>query len=119
LGRALPRKADIIAQVHDHPSGKPETDRTQVGLHFARRPVKRTLNRAAAFNTNLVFSPDAPDPTRIEVKASWKIPADVIAFAAAPHMHLLGRDMLMRVRYPDGRAHKKSGGVPFLGELPP
>ena len=47
FGKALPRKADIIVQIHYHPSGKPETDRTQVGLYFAKKPVKRTLQRRA------------------------------------------------------------------------
>ncbi len=36
-------------------------------------------------------------------KASWTVPVDVIAFGCAPHMHLLGHDMTMSLRYPDGR----------------
>jgi Copper type II ascorbate-dependent monooxygenase, C-terminal domain len=103
FGKALPKKADIIVQIHYHPSGKPETDRTQLGLYFARKPVKRTLQRAGAWNPNLVLPTDGPDPSKIEVKASWTIPVDVVAFAVAPHMHLLGRDMTMSVRFPDGR----------------
>ena len=42
------RGADVIMQVHYHPSGKPETDRTRIGLHFARKPVKQTLHWSAA-----------------------------------------------------------------------
>jgi hypothetical protein len=103
FGKALPKKADIIVQIHYHPSGKPETDRTQVGLYFARKPVKRTLQRAAAWNPNLVLRADGPVSSRIEAKASWTIPVDVVAFACAPHMHQLGRDMLMSVHFPDGR----------------
>jgi hypothetical protein len=103
VGRSLPRKADIIVQIHYHPDGKPETDRTRLGLFFARKPVKRTVHRAGAWNPNLSLPPDGPDPSHIEAKTSWTIPVDVIAFACAPHMHLLGRDMTMSVRYPDGR----------------
>ena len=75
--RRCRKKADIIVQIHYHPSGKPETDRTQVGLYFARKPVKRTLQRAGAWNPNLVLPTDGPDPSKIEVKASWTIPVDV------------------------------------------
>jgi len=103
FGKSLPKKADIIVQIHYHPSGKPETDRTQLGLYFARKPVKRTLQRAGAWNPKLVLPIDGPDPSKIEVKASWTIPVDVFAFAVAPHMHLLGRDMTMSVTFPGGR----------------
>ena len=37
-------------QVHYHPSGKPETDRSRIGLHFARKPVKQILHWSAAVN---------------------------------------------------------------------
>jgi hypothetical protein len=104
FGKVLPRQSDIIVQIHYHPSGKPETDRTRVGLYFARKPVRRTLQRAGAWNPTLVLPTDGPNPSRIEAKASWTIPVDVIAVACAPHMHLLGRDMIMSLRFPDGRA---------------
>ena len=44
IGRLLPKGADVIVQVHYHPSGKPETDRTRIGLHFARKPIRQTLH---------------------------------------------------------------------------
>jgi hypothetical protein len=103
FGRSLPKKADIIVQVHYHPDGKPETDRTQLALYFARKPVKRTVHRAGAWNPAIVLPPDGPHASQIEVKASWTVPVDVIAFGCAPHMHLLGHDMTMSLRYPDGR----------------
>jgi Copper type II ascorbate-dependent monooxygenase, C-terminal domain len=93
----------VEAGAPHHPSGKPETDRTHVGLYFARKPVKRTLQRAGAWNPNLVLPTDGPDASKIEAKATWTIPVDVVGFACAPHMHLLVRDMLMSVRFPDGR----------------
>ena len=44
IGRILPRGADVIMQVHYHPSGKPETDRSRFGIHFARKPIKQALH---------------------------------------------------------------------------
>ena len=48
IGRSLPKDADVVIQVHYHPSGKPEIDRTRIGLRFARKPVRQTLHWNAA-----------------------------------------------------------------------
>ncbi len=46
IGRSLPRASDIIVQVHYHPNGKAETDRTRIGLHFAQAdPADPSLGR--------------------------------------------------------------------------
>jgi mono/diheme cytochrome c family protein len=101
VGRVLPRKADVVMQVHYHPSGKPETDRTRIALYFSRKPIKQTLHWAAAAKWNLVLPPGESD---IRVKGyPWKVPVDVEALAVTPHMHMLGKSMTMMVTYPDGR----------------
>jgi hypothetical protein len=100
IGRSLPRKSDVIVQVHYHPDGKPETDRSTIGLYFARKPVKQLLHWNAAANPEMQLP---PGESNIEIQARWELPADVVAYAVTPHMHLLGKDMLMAVKYPDGR----------------
>ncbi len=100
VGRILPRGADILMQVHYHPSGKPETDRSRIGIHCARKPIKQVLHWGAAVNYGLQLP---ADHSNIEVAAEWPIPVDVEALAVTPHMHLLGRDIAMSVKYPDGR----------------
>ncbi len=100
IGRSLPRRSDVILQIHYHPDGKPEVDRTRLGIHFARKPVKQTLQWANASNYDFRLSPGNPNA---EVRASWLVPVDVEALAVAPHMHQLGRDFRMSVTYPNGR----------------
>ncbi len=100
IGRSLPRGADIIVQVHYHPNGKAETDRTRIGLHFARRPIRQTLHWSAAANLEMELPPGNSD---VEIKAAWPIPVNLVAHAVTPHMHLLGRDIAMSVKFPDGR----------------
>jgi hypothetical protein len=100
LGRALPRKADVVVQVHYHPDGKPEKDRSRIGLHFARKPVRQTLHWNAAADLKLRIEPGEANH---ESKASWPVPVDVTAYAVTPHMHLLGRDITMTIKYPDGK----------------
>ena len=99
VGRSLPKKADVIVQVHYHPTGKPEVDRTRIGLKFARKPVRQTLHWNGAFQFGLDLPPGEPN---VEVRAEWTVPVDVEAYAVAPHMHLLGKDMAMSVTFPDG-----------------
>ena len=94
---SLPRGGDIIIQMHYHPSGKAETDRTRIGLHFARKPIRQTLHWAAALNPELELPPGG---SNIEVKAAWPVPVDLVAHAVTPHMHLLGRDIAMSITYP-------------------
>ncbi len=100
VGRSLPRGADLIVQMHYHPSGKPETDRTRIGLHFAKTPIRQTLHWTAAVNPGMELP---PGQSNIEIKASWPVPVDLVAHAVTPHMHLLGRDIAMTVTLPDGK----------------
>ena len=100
VARSLPKKADVIVQVHYHPSGKPETDRTTVGLYFSKKPVRQTLHWNAALNIGMKLTAGQPN---IEIKANWEVPVDVTALGVAPHMHLLGKDMTMTATLPDGR----------------
>jgi Copper type II ascorbate-dependent monooxygenase, C-terminal domain len=97
---SVPKGSDVILQIHYHPDGRPETDRSKVGLHFARSPTKQTVHRPFAFNAGLLL---LPGKANIEVKASWTVPVDLVALAVTPHMHKVGRDMAMMVTYPDGR----------------
>ncbi len=103
VGRILPKKADVLVQIHYHPSGKVETDRTRIGLHFAKKPVKQIMHWAAAINTSFKL---APGDANIEVKAEWKAPTDLEGLAVTPHMHLLGRNMVMTATYPDGTSEE-------------
>jgi peroxiredoxin len=99
IGRALPRNADVVIQIHYHPNGKAEVDRTRIGLRFARKPIRQTLHWNAALNLDMKL-PFGESNT--EIQAAWPVPVDLIAHAVTPHMHLLGKDMLMTVTFPDG-----------------
>jgi hypothetical protein len=100
VGIRIPRQADIIVQVHYHSDGKPQNDRTRVGLYLTRKPVKQALhwNNASSYDFRIPAGKN-----NVEVKASWMIPVAVEAIAVSPHMHLLGHDMHMSVRLPSGR----------------
>jgi hypothetical protein len=100
VGLRLPMQADIVIQVHYHPSGKREVDRTRLGFYYAREPIRQAMHWNQA--SNLEFRLPA-GKANVEVEGSWFVPADVEALAVSPHMHLLGRDIRMFVKFPGGR----------------
>ncbi len=100
IGRFLPKNADVVIQVHYHPYGKSEIDRTRIGFRFSRKPIRQVLHWNAALNLEMKL-PYGESNT--EITAAWPVPVDLIAHAVVPHMHLLGKDMLMSITFPDGR----------------
>ena len=53
IGRPVPAFSDVILQVHYHPSGKPEVDRSRLAIYFCKKPVKQTLHWANATEQHL------------------------------------------------------------------
>ena len=43
VGRIIQRGSDVVLQLHYHPIGKPEPDRSSIGLFFAHKPVTRNM----------------------------------------------------------------------------
>ncbi len=103
IGRSLPKNSDIIIQVHYHTQGKAETDRSQIGIYFAKKPVKQVMHWGVVLNPGLELQ---PGQSNVEVKAAWEVPVDVTAWGITPHMHLLGKDMQVSVKFPDGRVQE-------------
>lgn len=97
--RPLPAKSDLVVQVHYHKTGKPEKDRTSIGIYFAKEPQKL---QARTFPLTNLFINIPPDVARHEVKASMVVPVDSRAIAVTPHMHLLGKEMRVTATLPDG-----------------
>lgn len=89
----------IVLQVHYHKSGKPEEDQTELAIYFADEAPKRTLQLAWIANPLFRIPPGAKDHL---VTMRFPVPVDVTAYAAMPHMHLLGKEMKAWVEKPDG-----------------
>ncbi|HEU4752526.1 MAG TPA: redoxin domain-containing protein, partial [Armatimonadota bacterium] len=99
VGRRLPKGSDIVMQVHYHKTGKPEVDRTSIGLYFAKEPVEKQMRTWPLTN----FAIDIPPgEARHELRASMRVPVDVHLLTVTPHMHLLGREMRVTATLPDG-----------------
>lgn len=91
----------FIFQVHYTPNGKPVTDRTYIGLRYAKQAPERRAMTGRALNFSLKIP--AGDPN-YEVKSSFTAKDDITIAAFMPHMHLRGKDFKYTVTYPDGRS---------------
>lgn len=99
IGNELPANSRIVMEVHYHKNGKPQTDRTKLGLWFQRGTVDKKLRMAPIVNTTFRIPPGAD---RHEVRAGWTVPRNSIALGVLPHMHLLGREIEVTATLPDG-----------------
>ena len=91
--------SDIIFQIHYMTNGKPSTDRSRIGLVFAKEPPpKRVLTLSA---TNGKFKIPAGDPN-YRVDAEFELRTTVTLYGLHPHMHGRGKDFEYRIVYPSG-----------------
>ncbi|HEY7173026.1 MAG TPA: hypothetical protein VH417_19370 [Vicinamibacterales bacterium] len=100
-GRAifLPAGSDIVLQVHYNATGKATTDRTKVGIVFARAEVAERSFQLGLANGSFVIPPGDPN---YKVDADVTIDSDVRVVGFTPHMHLRGKSFEFRAVFPDG-----------------
>jgi len=100
-GRAklIPAGADIVLQMHYTANGKAGTDRSKIGLIFAKEPPAERVLTVAVVNDKFKIPPGAPNHP---VDAELELGADVTLLAMLPHMHLRGKDFELRALYPTG-----------------
>ena len=92
--------SDFVFQMHYTPNGKAATDRSYIGLIFAKKPITHRALTGTA--TNATFRIPPGDPA-YEVHSSFTAKEDIRIVDLMPHMHLRGRDFRYTAVYPDGR----------------
>jgi peroxiredoxin len=99
VGFFLPKKCDIVVQVHYHRTGKVEKDRTQIGLYFAKKPSAKPL-QTIVFSGQFLSIPAGKENYR--VKGSIWTTQDTTLYNVVPHMHLLGKKIKVTMTPPGG-----------------
>ncbi|MDX1964781.1 MAG: hypothetical protein SFX18_16650 [Pirellulales bacterium] len=100
FGKFLSKGSDLALQIHYHPNGKEETDLSEVGIYFTPEPAKRLVTGIALFNPRFNIPAGKKD---YEVNYEVTVPCDIHATSIWPHMHLLGREMKVVAKTPDGQ----------------
>lgn len=111
-GMLLPKGADIVLQIHYHRNGKPEKDRTKIGLYFAKDSGAAELKRLKSLRVpGLVSASDDFVPfTRIPAgRSNYRVTGKVVleedcrVYAVLPHMHMLGANVRITMTPPAGK----------------
>jgi peroxiredoxin len=98
--KRIPAGAKLIFEVHYTPNGTAQSDRSSVGVVFAKQPPERVAETNIL--ANLMFRiPPGESNYKGQTTFTFKEDARVLAFM--PHMHLRGIAAKYVATYPDGR----------------
>lgn len=97
--KAIKKGSDLVIQVHFHPTGKEESELSQVGLYFSKEAPKRTLGAITLRSRQMNI---APGDAAYKVKDSQTTTIDMEAVGIIPHAHLLAKDIKCNATLPDG-----------------
>ncbi|MBL8815535.1 MAG: redoxin domain-containing protein [Planctomyces sp.] len=104
MGRYLKKGSDLVVQVHYHPTGREESDQSEVGLYFVNKPLRESLSQPARlvgsiWMANYEMDIPAGEPS-YRRSTTYTLPRDVILVGIVPHMHLLGKSMKVTATRP-------------------
>jgi peroxiredoxin len=99
--KKIPKGSKLVFQMHYTPNGVEQTDRSSVGLIFAKEPPKYEV-RTRAIAQQVFGIPAGADNHKVTSHATFD--HDVVLLSLFPHMHLRGKSFEYRVVYPDGKS---------------
>ncbi|MDR3636164.1 MAG: redoxin domain-containing protein [Isosphaeraceae bacterium] len=104
VAKRIPAGSDLLFEVHYTPIGRERTDRSSVGLIFAKGPVRyeaitKGIPPPGPPDKRLEIPPGAENH---EVRAAFTFRSDSHLIGMMPHMHLRGKDFQYTLRLPDG-----------------
>lgn len=98
--KRIPARSKLIFQMHYTPNGKPQQDRSCIGLIFApASEIKYEVTTQKAANPRFRIPPGDPNH---KVEANYTFDKDSLLLAMFPHMHLRGKSFRYTATYPDG-----------------
>jgi hypothetical protein len=98
----VPKGSDVVFSMHYTSTGKETTDRSKVGLIFAKAPPKyRYYVSDGPTGSNLAIPAGA---TNAEVVSEMTAQTDTQLVYLQPHMHLRGKDYEVRLISPSGES---------------
>lgn len=99
--RLIKAGSDLIFQMHYTTNGKATTDKSRVGIVFAKEPPKERVVNTFIANPMLRIPPGEGNAP---VLAKVAVQEDVTLQSMFPHMHVRGKAMQYRAIYPTGES---------------
>jgi hypothetical protein len=98
--KKIPKGANLIFQMHYTPNGIEQSDRSSVGLIFAKRPPMHEVRTRGIAQRFFVIPPGAKNH---KVTSATTFIGDVLLWSLLPHMHLRGQSFMYQAVFPDGK----------------
>jgi hypothetical protein len=104
LAIKIPAASDLVVQYHFHPTGKPEAEKSQIALYFAKEPPKHSMVRIQMPPHYSLFSNlDIPAGEKdYVIKDTYTLPVAIQAVGMSAHAHYIAKKMKMTATFPDG-----------------
>jgi peroxiredoxin len=99
--KKIPKGALLVFQMHYTPNGTAQTDRSSVGLIFAKKPPAHEIHTRSIAQRRIQIPAGSANHKEQSVTTFAQ---DAVLFSFFPHMHLRGKSFDYRVVYPDGRS---------------
>jgi hypothetical protein len=100
MGMRIPAGYSLVFQMHYTTYGQATTDRSKIGLKFAKTPPKTILTTMALINASLSIPPGEANYT---IDNEMTFNRDTVIYSLVPHTHVRGKGWHYEVTYPDGR----------------
>ena len=97
----LPAGATLIFQMHYTTMGKATTDRTRIGVKYAKTKPQTEVRFASLVNGGLHIPAGAANH---QIEAEMTVTQDITLWSMIPHTHVRGIRWLYDATYPDGRS---------------
>ena len=104
LALKVPKGSDLVVQYHFHPTGKPEAEKSVIGLYFAKQPPTRTMTRIQMPPHYSLFSGlDIPAGEKdFVIRDSYTVPVAVDGVGVSAHAHYIAKQLKMTATLPGG-----------------
>lgn len=104
LALKVPKGSDLVVQYHFHPTGKPEAEKSLIGLYFAKKSPERSLTRIQMPPAYSLFSGlEIPAGEKdFVIRDSYTLPVAIDAVGVGAHAHYLGKQLKMTATLPEG-----------------
>ena len=100
--RMIPKGTTLGLNMHYNPKGTPQTDRTKIGIVFAKGPVDRVVITGMSGTRDFAIPPG--DPNYEVVGNAFVFQQDSHIVSLLPRMNERAKDYKYTLVYPDGRS---------------
>ena len=101
-GWLIPKGADFLIQTHYHRNGQFATDRTKIGLYFAKGPIDKPW-QSVVINGLKQWQKIPAGKADYQTGGAVYLHNDAVLHNVLPHMHLLGKSVTVTMTPPGGK----------------